>query len=975
MQYPELSGHSPSNVGDVARTGSPQPSPPERAGANGQEPSHYFQVLGSVRAWSGDVEIDLGSPQQKAVLAALLLQAGRPVSMDQLQDALWGESPPVSSSQAIRTYVYRLRSLLALPAESAAVIDTADDGYLIRLPPSGLDLDAFRGHLREAEVARAGGDRHRALEHLRDGLALWPGEPLAGVPGPLAEAQRSTLARLRLSAVEAALTLEVELGRRNVAGELAEIAGEHPLDERFRRLLMLVLYRSGRQAEALQVYRDMQALLAQELGIDPGPQLHALYLQILRADPNLLVDPEKPAPATVPDLAHAPPAQLPSGPARFSGRVKELGRMDELLPVAGRNATTTVIASVHGMAGVGKTALALHWAHRVASRFPDGQVYLNLRGFDPSGAALEPGEALRLFFDAFAVPSGQIPVGLQSQTALLRTLLSRRRVLIVLDNARDAEQVRPLLPGAAGCAVIVTSRIQLTSLVALEHAVPMTLNVLTEDDARAFLTERLQIGVADNDGPDALDDVIELCGGLPLALTVVAARAMLNPDTPLSAIVAALRADHGTLDGFADRDPSIDVRVIFSWSYRQLSAPAARLFRLIALHPGPDFSVAAAASLAGLARSQTESLLGDLIRTHLVQAGGSGRYLMHDLLRAYAQELVPDQDPQRRQALARMVEHYLYTSRGAAQMLGPTHPLPDLGSPDPLVQVETFTDTTEADDWLVREHTAVTDAIAVAGPIGAPDRGRQLAVVVADALHRHGHWVDQVRSQRLALEYSRQLNDRPGEAAAHRSMGSAYARLGEPEQALAHLDHALRILAEIGDLSGQARVHRILAYLHDRNGDPERSRQSSFQAVELARQDGDETQLGNALADYGWVSAVMGDYDTAVPYCEEALEISLRTGNQIAAASVWDNLGYIRHHQGDYAQAEECYRASLAVFREQNDLYNQSELLIHLADLYQDLDRTDTATEYLTEAVQIQDDLKHPNAKQTRIKLEALTRA
>jgi DNA-binding SARP family transcriptional activator/Tfp pilus assembly protein PilF len=938
---------------------------------------HVFQVLGPVRAWSGGEEIDLGSPQQKAVLAALLLQADRPVAMYQLQDALWGESPPASGSQTIRTYIYRLRNLLVLPAGAATVIHTADDGYLIRLPAADLDLTVFRQHVRAADGARTAGDRQQALEDLRQGLALWRGQPLAGIPGPLAEAQRNLLGRQRLNALQTALTLEVELGHLNVAGELAEIAAENPLDERFRVLLMLALYRSGRQAEALQVFQETQALLGEQLGIDPGPQLQALYLQILRADPDLLgsatqtqsdADPAAAEPPPAPDFTSFPPAQLPLGPATFTGRTKELRRLDGLLPAAGQSAANTVITTVHGMAGVGKTALALHWAHRVAARFPDGQVYLNLRGFDPSGAALEPGEALRILFDAFAVPAGQIPVGLQAQTAFLRTLLSRRRVLIVLDNARDAEQVRPLLPGTTGCTVIITSRTQLTRLVALEHAVPVALDVLAPDGARALLAERLGIThpQSSSDGSaavaadravtdDALTDVIELCGGLPLALSVVAARAVLNPDTPLRAIAAALRAVQGTLDGFADQDPSIDVRAIFSWSYRQLTPPAARLFRLIALHPAPDLSVAAAASLGGLAPARTESLLRDLARAHL--------------------ELTLADDPQRAATLTRMIEHYLYTAHAAAQLLGPSHPLPELGPPDPLVLVATFTGTTQANDWLVRERTSITAAIAIAGPIGAQARGEQLAATVSDAFHRHGHWADQVRTQMLALEYSRRLQNPRGEAAAYRSLGRVYARLNEPQQAQASLDQALRILTEIGDLNGQARVHRTRAYLHDRNGELELSRQSIFRAVELSRQEGDETQLANALGHYGWINAVIGDYDTAGPYCEEALAIARRTGNRIGEAGAWDSLGYIRHHQGDHEQAAQCYQDSLQIFREQGDREHQAEVLIHHADLNRDLGRIGTAVGYLTEAAQIQDDLKHPSAEKTRLKLEELTRS
>jgi DNA-binding SARP family transcriptional activator len=623
--------------------------------------------------------MDLGSPQQKTVLALLLVRAGRRVSMAQFVDAVWGPRPPASAEQTVQTYIYRLRKLLSAGV-AAPIIDRSTNGYLIRVSEEALDLEVFRRLVIDAEAARRAGQPERAAELLREALRLWTGPALADIRGDFAGAQRTALGRSRLNALEALLTHELDLGASSSALEqIAEAIAEHPLDERFRRLQMLALYRSGQQAEALAVYESTRALLAEELGIDPGLPLQALYQQILRSEPGSSAGGGQLAPAesSVEESPAAPlaPAQLPADPPGFVARAAELSQIDALVPRPDEQRRSAV-AVIHGMAGTGKTTLAVHWAHRVAAQFPDGQVFVNLRGFDPSGSAMEPAEAIRGVLDALGVPSHRIPVGLASQAAFYRSVLAGRQILIVLDNARDAEQVRPLLPGSPGCLVVVTSRSHLTSLVALDHAYPLLLGELPRRAATDFLAERLGRARTDAESGE-LEGIVDLCGGLPLALAIIAARAILNPRNSLSTIITQLRTDRGTLNSFSDHDAVIDIRAIFSWSYQRLSTAAALLFRLMPLHPGPEIAVPAAASLMGLPVRETAALAGELTQAHLIIESSSGRFQIHELLRAYAIELhrLSDSEADTKAALRRLLSHYVHTARAAASVSQPLYSL------------------------------------------------------------------------------------------------------------------------------------------------------------------------------------------------------------------------------------------------------------------------------------------------------------
>ena len=691
-----------------------------------------FAVLGPVRAWRGDTELDLGQPQQRAVLAALLLREGAQVGLGDLVDGVWGDQAPASAARLIRVYVHRLRSVLG--RAGPGVISSVGGGYMLDVDAQSCDLTRFTRLAAEARRVRAGGNPGAAVMLFGEALALWSGSTLAGVPGPYAAAQRIRLDELRLNTQEESLAAVVDLGLyHQAAEELSVLVAAHPLRERLRELQMLALYGAGRQAEALDAFRDAERLLEEELGVDPGPGLRAMRQRIVNLDPALL-DPTpvaSPAPVASPVSrlrAAAPvPAQLPGDVAHFTGRVEQLNTLTELSARAGGTAAVTAIG---GSAGIGKTALALHWAHQHTARFPDGQLYVNLRGFDPAGTPVPAEAALHGFLDALGVEPAQIPPGLEERAGLYRSLLARRRMLVVLDNARDADQVRPLLPGSADCLVLVTSRDQLSGLVAVHGAQSLTLDLLTPGEARDLLAHRLGAARVATQS-EVVGELVELCARLPLALNITAARAGMRPDFPLAVFAAELRETRDRLAVLDAGDPATNVRAAFSWSYQTLSPAAARMFRLLGIHPGPDITTPAAASLTALDRDQARTALNELTHAHLLTEHTPGRYTFHDLLRAYATEQshTHDTDEQRSQALHRALDHYIHTVRRADRLLnspGGRAPLA-VPEPEPGVTPETPADDQQAWNWFTAEYQVLLAAIARAAAHGLDARIYQLA--------------------------------------------------------------------------------------------------------------------------------------------------------------------------------------------------------------------------------------------------------
>ena len=672
-----------------------------------------FRILGPVEVRVAGQCIDAGHARQRAVLAVLILDLCRVVSAEMLIDRVWGEDPPTSVRNVLYGYVARLRAMIADVEKPGVTLTRYQGGYLLQAEPEQVDVYCFRR--MAAEAAAAGQDDQRAATLLDDALTLWHGTALTGLDSPWLEGMRHRLEMERVAAVLDLNEIRLRQGQHGaLAGELAEQAAATPTDERLIGQLMLALYRSGQQAEALHWFERTRLYLADELGADPGPELQRLHQQILTADPALeLKDPQR---LTVDGAVQIVPRQLPAAVPHFTGRAHELEGLTELLNRSGEQTPgTVVISAIGGTAGVGKTALAVHWAHQVAERFPDGQLYANLRGYDPSRTPTMPADVARRFLNALGVPDSQIPSDPDSWESLYRSTLADKRVLIVLDNARDAAQIRPLLPGGPGCFVLVTSRDQLTSLAAAEGAHMLTVDLLSQADAKELVARRLDRERI-RDEPEAVSELIQLCARLPIAVSIAVARAATHPAFPLACLVAELRDAGSRLDVLDAGYPGSSVRAVFSWSYMNLSVAAARMFRLLSVHAGPDISIPAAASLAGLPRDQARRAVAELTGSHLLAEHVHGRFTFHDLLRAYAadQARTQDTDAERDAALYRLLDHYLHTSHAISRLLDPTLGMISLALPQPGVFPEVPDDYVQAWAWAESEHQVLLAAVTQA---------------------------------------------------------------------------------------------------------------------------------------------------------------------------------------------------------------------------------------------------------------------
>jgi tetratricopeptide (TPR) repeat protein/transcriptional regulator with XRE-family HTH domain len=666
------------------------------------------------------------------------------------------------------------------------------------------------------------------------------------------------------------------------------------------------------------------------------------------------------------------PAQLPADVAGFVGRTDQLNRLSELLDQGDRPATV-VISAIAGTPGVGKTALAVHWAHRSIDRFPDGQLYSNLRGFDPAGIAT-PGQVVRSFLDALDVPAQRVPEGLDAQAALYRSLLTERRMLVLLDNARDADQVRPLLPGAPGCLVLVTSRNQLTGLIAAAGALPLPLDLLSRDEAGDLLARRVGADRVAAE-PAAVEEIVERCARLPLALAIVATRAATQPGLPLAALAAELRGPDDRLDTLATGDPSTDVRSVFSWSYRQLSGPAARLFRLLGVHPGPDLSVSAAAALAGISAGRARPVLGELVRAHLVGERVPGRYTPHDLLRVYAGELVAADEPpaDRDAAVHRLVDHYVRSAARADAVLNPARDVIDLVVPPVGGTVDEFEFEFESEasatEWFTTEYQVLLAAVRLAVDAALDRQAWQLVWSMATYLERHQGFRDAVALQRIALAAARRIDDLPAQAYSHRLLGRAQAMLGDPGDARSHLEHALEAYRRLGDDTNQGLVHLGLAAMLDRQGRFRDALHQAEQALARFRTSGYRIGYANALNNVGWFHARLGDYRTSLAYGEQALGLQQELGNRRGEALTRDSLGVAYHHLGRHADAVAAYRQALELLREHGNPYYEAETLVHLGDIHHADGDAGAARDHWQAALTILTDLDHPDSEQVRARL------
>jgi DNA-binding SARP family transcriptional activator/tetratricopeptide (TPR) repeat protein len=1009
----------------------------------------WLRVLGPVEVWDGGAWLKPPGPQLRLLLACLALSAGQVVTVDDLIDVLWEDRLPRSARASLQILVVRLRkSLAVLPG---CALDRYGDGYRLRVVPDRVDVHRFRSLVSSAREAR---DDDHAIGAFDRALALWRGPALADVPGTArVEAIRAGLAEEQLSAVQDRFGCLLAAGRDGqAAGEIPLLLARHPLAEWLAGLLMLAWYRCGRQADALQVFRDLRGRLASELGVEPGPEVQRLHQRILSADPTLAAPGDlagllrggeaaapangrgghaelwhvralqpadasgspgagngakgagapgngergigagpglnqpvlaaDPNPESTPGNGHARladrgsraalvvPRQLPAAPAHFAGRQPELRSLTGWLD-AGTAAGRTVILAVGGTAGVGKTALALHWAHQVQHRFPDGQLYVNLHGFDASPAPVAPADAITGLLESLDPPAGHISRQLETRAGLYRSLLAGRRMLIVLDNARDEAQVRPLLPGSPACVVLVTGRSQFAGLVAAEGARPLILDVLGEAEARQLLASHLGAERVAAEATEAAE-LTALCARLPLALAITAAWAALRPAFPLASLTAGLRDIRQRLDWLDAGDQAADVRAVFSWSYRLLGEPAARMFRLLGAHPGPDISEAAAASLAALSGPAARAALSELVRANLLQEQAPGRFSLHDLLHAYATGL--GEEKERRSAIGRVLDHYLNTARAAVPMAYPgayqTTPLSGLGEPAGRISGQE-----QARAWLQAEFRVLLAAIAAAADNGFDTHAWQLPAVLREHFTRRGHYADWEQCQRLALAAADRLGDHAAQADARRFLGQALVHLGRLDDGHRHLLDALKLYRRLGDPAGEACCHGLIASVFELREDHRRALSHDLQALRLSRAADDLCGEAFALSGVGWDNARLGNYQRALSDCGNALELHRKSGNRFGEAMTLDGLGYCCHQAGRYRQAVAYYQQALRAYADAGDRYFRALTLIHLGETHQANGHHEATRDHWQQALATLDDLRHPDAAAIRAKLHDLTSA
>lgn len=927
-----------------------------------------FRLLGNVEAQLGGVTVELGHPKQRAVLGVLLMEANRPVSADRLIDHVWGERGPKRGRQTIYNYVSRLRAALRA-VDDEIRLDRCSGGYLLAVDEQAVDVHEFRSLVAQA---RSGRDDHQILGLFEQALKLWRSEPLADLDTPWANALRDALDNERLAAeldyVDAALRCA---RHTELLSSLSARAMQYPLDERISGQLMLALYRSGRQADALERYQGLRRQLADELGTDPGPLVQRLHHQILTADPSLTV---LPAPSVLELVGGVVPHQLPAAVPHLVGRRRELTALTgEVDSAAGSG--TVVITSVGGGAGIGKTALAVHWAHRVRDRFPDGQLYVNLRGFDPRAQAMDPAEAVRGFLNALGITPQHIPLSPDAQIALYRSLMDGKRILVVLDNARDAQQVRPLLPGTAGAVVVVTSRNRMSGLIATDGAHPISLDLLSEDEARELLVRR--IGPRRVAGePQAVEQIIAQCARLPLALTIVATRAS-QTGFPLTTLAAELASASQRLDVLTTGDPASEVRAVFSWSYAALTPSAARLFRLLGLHPGPDISAAVAASLAALPSRQVRELLAELTGASLITEHAAGRYAFHDLLHDYAVEQTnsTDSDQERHAAVHRMLDHYLATAHTAARMLEPARDSLPLPAPQPGVHPEDPADHEYALAWFATERVVLLAAVGHAATAGFDAHVWQLAQALATFLDRRGHWQDLAVVGHAAVVAADRVADPLGQPIAHRIVARAHRRHGNFDDAYFHLRHALDLFTQAGNLPGQADTHIDLARVRVQQGPGALPEMLPLvrRAHTLYQSFGHRLGEAQALTAIGWSHARLGDHAQALACCRQALPLLDEFDDLEGQTYAWDTIAYAHHHLGNYSQAVTSYQRALALCRGFADRYLEADILNRLGDTHQAAYEPDAAHDAWQYALDVLTELDHPHADQIRLKLASLT--
>ena len=909
-----------------------------------------FRVLGPVEVISAGGPLVIGRGKALDVLATLLASPNQVISLDALAETVWHARPPVDPRAALHGVVARLRRLIG-----GGYIETLPSGYRFGAEADFLDLLRFERLVASADQAQPGGD---ALGLLTEAIGLWRGTPFGNVSLPaLLNGVVPRLSQLYLGACEQWAGLSLQAGRHDaVVARLAVLVAEHPFRERMAGQLMLGLYRSGRQADAIDVYESLRRALSDEMGIDPGPELQGLHLKILRADPSLA---DRPAPAGdaapgLPVPGDGPgggvPHRLPADTRAFTGRHAELAR---LLELAGRTGDgqgpgTVVISAIDGMAGIGKTALAVHAAHLLAGRFGDGQLFINLHGYTEGYPPRTTDQALETFLRTLGVPPQQVPADTEERAALYRERLAGTRTLIVLDNAADEAQVRPLIPGEAGCLVLVTSR---RKLKALDDADTMALDVLPAPAATALFAAVAGPGRVQAADP-VVAEIAELCGRLPLTVRIAAALLRNRPAWTPGDLAGTLRAARARLEAFADGDR--DLAALFDLSSQALDDGQRRLYRHLGHTPGPDADIYAAAALLDTDPAAAKRLLQQLVDHNLLHESPAGRYRMHDLIRAHARaQALPA--PERQAATGRLLDYYQHTAGRADARITRYAMLMPAGSAP--AHAPALPDAGTARAWLRAERANLTACLHHAIRRGQDDHTVALAAGLAGQFRTDGPWPQAAAIHAAAAAAAARLGDRPRRARALTELGKMQRLSDDYPAASGSLQDALELHSEAGDKPGQADCLVELASIQRLSSDKEGADRTLQAALELYQQASDEPGQARAMTELGIVRYMSADYRGAGRILQAALELCQQVSDRSGEARALTNLAQIQQLTGSPGEATRNAEAALAICQELGDRLGQANALSTLGTLRRLAGDYDDAARYQQVAMDVNRDL------------------
>jgi DNA-binding SARP family transcriptional activator/tetratricopeptide (TPR) repeat protein len=897
-----------------------------------------FEILGPLRVSSGTTEVPITAGRDRTLLATLLLHADQSVSVDQLIDAIWEDTPPARARNQVQKCVLQLRRTLAVAGHPQEVIVTEPAGYRLSTASVQVDLREFRGLVTAARKAIADDNLRQAREHYRQALALWRGPALGDLPRDRLRPAAAALDEERQQVLTERIDLELSLGGGGeLVAELTDLVHRYPYQEGLHRARMLALYRGGRQADALAAYQHARTLLVAELGQEPGPPLRELHRQILAGDPHL----------TLPGSGARTPRRccLPRAVSDFTGR---RGDLAWLLTAAAPAGGSSRVLAVDGMPGIGKTALALHAAHLLSPQYPDAQLFIDLHGHSEQ-RPVEPAAAVATLLRQLGIPAATVPSEPEERFSLWRSELADRRVLVVLDNAATAAQVRPLLPATTGCLTLLTSR---RRLVGLEDAAPLSLQGLDDDEAVALLTTIAGDRVRDE--PQPALEVARRCGHLPLAIRLAAARLAHRPHWLVRDLADRLSDARHLLSEFAAEDRTVADAVALS--YTPLPDDQQRVFRLLGLHPGDSLEAYATAALAGLRVDEARRTLEDLVDRNLLLQPEPGRYRFHDLVREYARQLAEttDPEPERRAAMEQMLDFYLHAT---ARTVQPAH-APDRRSqqlrlspperPDLVADADTW-----GTSWIEAEHLNLVTAVCHAGAAGFDGHAWRLARALWLYLFDRGHLDDLFRTHHCGLSAAVRSGDDLAVASIRTGLASAYLTAGEFEAAATNLQETILYRERWGGPRSAAGARNNLAGLHYRMGNHHEALRLAEETLAIRLQDGDTALTAITLANLSNMYSVLGHHDAAIGCLRRAIARHRRDDDPPGLALAVGNLGSVRARMGDWRPAERLLRLSLRQRRQLSTRKGLPVVLSDLAAVCRATSRLDEAMTYHLEALDL----------------------